>query len=337
MTLEEALQLHRSDQLDAAAQGYREHLETAPDDADALHLLGVLQHQRGDQAQAADLIRRAIALAPEQAQYHLSLGGVQMHLGDNENARASLESALSLDLNCVEAHSTLGHLALLAGDAKGAEDRFKIGRRADDEDPMLLLGLGSVYLDRNDATNAAKFLTRAAARKPDDAAIQTTLGRALFEQGAFAFAEKAFENALVLRPDLGLARLYLARSRLRQDKTEQARELFCELLESNVQTFGANAGLGDVARKHGRVIKALKYYRRALAIDPDHAGAYNACAWCLEQLGDLAGAAKYLSDGLERVPAADELRTPLAGLLTRLGRNDEAAQVRQAIKQGPRP
>jgi tetratricopeptide (TPR) repeat protein len=333
MTLEEALQLHKSDHLDAAEQGYRQHLEVAPDDGDALHLLGVLRHQRGDSTEAAELIQRAIAQAPERAQYHLSLGGVQMHLGDTQTARVSFETALALDPNSVEAHSTLGHLALIGGDVAGAESRFKVGRRADEDDPMLLFGLGSVYLDRNDPANAAKFLARAAERKPGDAAIQVALGRALFEQGAFAFAEKAFENALRLSPEMAPAKLYLARSRLRLGKLDDARALFAELADGNVQAFGGNAGLGDVARKKGQIVKALKFYRRALDLDPAHAGAYNACAWCMEQLGDLAGAAEYLSTGLQRVPETDELRVPLAGLLDRLGRKEEAAQVRQVIAE----
>ncbi|MDR3387152.1 MAG: tetratricopeptide repeat protein [Rudaea sp.] len=329
MTLEEALERHKSGRLDAAEAAYRECLQATPDDADALHLLGVLCQQRGDHAQAGDLIRRALQIEPESVQFHLSLGGVLMHAGDEAAARASFEAALALDPNSIEAHALTGHAQLRQGDMGGAEDRFRIARRAEEEDPLVLLGLGSVYLARRDAVNAAKFLSRAAERKPDDVAIQTSLGQALFEQGAFAFAEQAFANAVRLQPGLGLARLYLARARLRQDKNDAARELFTELAAENVQAFGANAGLGDVARKGGHVVKALKFYRRALSIDPGHAGAANACAWCMEQLGDLEGAVRYLAMGLQHAPDAEELRVPLAALLERMGRVDEAARVRQ--------
>src|SRR5262249_49925281 len=157
--------------------------------------------------------------------------------------------------------------------------------RASDEDPYVLFGLGTIYLDRGDAANAAKFLSRAAELKADDAPIQTGLGRALFDQGAYGLAEQAFENALRLRPDLGIAKLYLARSRVRLERLDSARALFTELLEAGVQTLGANAGLGYIARKQDRVLQALKYYRRALAIDPSNAGAASACAWCMERLG----------------------------------------------------
>ena len=128
-----------------------------------------------------------------------------MHAGDETAARASFETALVLDPNSIEAHALAGHVQLHQGDTGGAETRFKIARRAEEEDPLILLGLGSVYLARRDPVNAAKFLSRAAERKPDDAAIQIALGQAFFEQGAFAFAEQTFSNALRLQPQLSLA------------------------------------------------------------------------------------------------------------------------------------
>lgn len=335
MTLEEVLQLHRGGDIAAAESGYREHLVDHPDDVDALHLLGVLVHQRGDSAAAMELLRRAVQLAPEVARLHLSLGGVLMQVGQDEAARGAFLRALELDPNLVEAHGVLGHLQLRDGEVDEAENRFRIGRRAVDafesEDPLILFGLGNVHLARDDATNAAKFLSRAAELKPDDAAIQTALGRAFFAQEAFAFAEQAFTNAVRLSPDSTFAWLFLARARMRQNKDEIARDGFAALLAKGKQEFGANAGLGDIARKLGQTVKALKFYKRALEIDPTHAGAINACAWCMEKLGDREAAVRYLVDGVTRSPDANTLRPQLAALLDQLGHGDEAAQVRAEL------
>jgi tetratricopeptide (TPR) repeat protein len=331
MTLLEILQMHRGGALTAAETQYREYLAANHDDGDALHLLGVLRQQLGDYAEAADLIGRAIALAPEHGPFHLSLGGVLLQTGDEAAARTEFERAIELDPNLVEAHALVGHLYLRAGEVEAAENRFRVGRRADEEDPMILFGLGNVYLSRGDAANATKFLTRAAERRPNDASIQLSLGRALFDRGAFGFAEQAFANAVRMRPDLSLAHLFLARARLRQDKLDAAREGFSSLAVDNQQAFGANAGLGDVARKKDQPVRALKYYRRALQLDPTHAGALHACAWCMERMGDLAGAVHYLREGLQHAPDAVELQRPLAELLERLGHEDEARQVRDAI------
>ena len=331
MSFESALEMHRNGQLESAEAAYRELLGET-DDPESAYMLGVLRHQRGDDGEAETLIRRAIGRDPDVARYHFALGGVQMHRGEQDAARASFETALSLDPNSAEIHGTLGHLSLVSGDHADAENRFKIGRRVDEDDPLILLGLGNVYLARNEPANAAKFLARAAERKPEDALIQHSLGRALFEQGAYTIAEQAFGNALQRKPDLHVAKLYLARAKMRQEKLDDAQMLFTELAAAKYQEFGANAGLGDIARKRQQVAKALKFYRRALALDPAHPGAINACAWCMEVMGEPAAAVDYLSAGLKLNPAAKDLRRQLAELLDRLGRNDEAEAARSTLQ-----
>lgn len=53
---------HRAGRLAEAEHGYRTALADNPADADALHLFGVLRHQQGQHAEAADLVGRAVAL-----------------------------------------------------------------------------------------------------------------------------------------------------------------------------------------------------------------------------------------------------------------------------------
>src|SRR5215469_3732509 len=58
---------HRDGRLDDAERGYRATLAADPVHVDALHLLGVLRHQQGQHAEAADLVRRAVELRPDDA------------------------------------------------------------------------------------------------------------------------------------------------------------------------------------------------------------------------------------------------------------------------------
>jgi hypothetical protein len=59
-----ALEYHRAGLLDPARRMYLSLLARQPDHADALHLLGVLEHPCGQHARAAQLIGRAIARNP---------------------------------------------------------------------------------------------------------------------------------------------------------------------------------------------------------------------------------------------------------------------------------
>ena len=68
MSLEAALSLgvqnQREGRLKEAAYIYLQILAAVPDNVDALHLLGVAEHQAGRSESALKLIGRALALAP---------------------------------------------------------------------------------------------------------------------------------------------------------------------------------------------------------------------------------------------------------------------------------
>ena len=68
-----AIEMHRSGQLGPASELYRQLLAREPENAEALHLLGVLHHQQGQHARAIELIGRAVALRPNAPAYHANL------------------------------------------------------------------------------------------------------------------------------------------------------------------------------------------------------------------------------------------------------------------------
>src|SRR6185436_1029859 len=78
--VQQAIQHRRGGRRAEAAALYREMLALDPDCADALHLLGVIEHQRGQHAKAVDLIRRAAALTPDNPAIQSNLGEAYRHL-----------------------------------------------------------------------------------------------------------------------------------------------------------------------------------------------------------------------------------------------------------------
>jgi len=51
-------------------------LRISPRNADALHLTGVLANQKGENATALDLIKKAVHIFPQNPIYHNNLGNV---------------------------------------------------------------------------------------------------------------------------------------------------------------------------------------------------------------------------------------------------------------------
>jgi tetratricopeptide (TPR) repeat protein len=106
--IDRAIALHRGGNLDAAARLYEAVLAADPDQADALHSLGVLHHQRGQSDHAIASIERAIRLAPEYADAHNNLGNVLKELGRLEPAFRAYRRVVELVPGHADAWSMAG-------------------------------------------------------------------------------------------------------------------------------------------------------------------------------------------------------------------------------------
>ena len=80
--LTEAVRLHQAGQLDQAAALYRKVLTVHPNNADALHLLGMIALQQSQPQTAGELTAAAIALDDRQAPYHSHHALALQTLGD---------------------------------------------------------------------------------------------------------------------------------------------------------------------------------------------------------------------------------------------------------------
>src|SRR5512144_1882009 len=87
-TLKEAVGHHQRGRLDRAAYLYRRVLKAHPRQPDALHLLGLIDHQQGRPAQAEGRIAEAIAVNGQAPAYRNSLGTVLLALGRAREAEA---------------------------------------------------------------------------------------------------------------------------------------------------------------------------------------------------------------------------------------------------------
>ena len=322
--LKDAIEHHRNGRFAEAERGYRAQLGERPDDTDVLHLLGMLRYQLGDSTEGLALLSRAHELAPNDANIELTMASVRFRDGDFEVARRGFHSALALNPNLAGAHSGIGQLALMANERERAEEHFRIALRAS-EDPQALAGLGSLLLERGDHDAALRHLGRAAELAPNDAMIQMTLGRAFVQRDTPAFAERAFQNALRLHPDLHQARHLLGSLLIRQKRGAEAAEQYRALTGAPGFEVTANLGLGDAARAESNFAAAIPAYRAALAREPGNAIASRALAWSLAQVGQRDEAIATYDAALVLAPADETLLAARADMLTLFGHLPQAA------------
>ena len=107
-TLQLAAEQQRAGNLEAAEAAYRIVLGIEPNQPDALHLLGLVAHQRQDQLQAVELITRAIAFQPDTAIFHNSLAAALERLLRLSEAVAHYRRAIAIKPEYAQAWTNLG-------------------------------------------------------------------------------------------------------------------------------------------------------------------------------------------------------------------------------------
>ena len=82
--IQQGLGLHQQGQLDAAERCYQQALQKQRDNADALHLSGLIALQRGAAETACKLMERAISCDSQVADYHYNHGLALQAAGNNQ-------------------------------------------------------------------------------------------------------------------------------------------------------------------------------------------------------------------------------------------------------------
>ena len=224
--LDAAFDLHRAGDLEAAAAAYGRILDAEPHHADALHLLGILEHQRGRHEAAVDLIDRAVARGRGRADFRNNLGVALKALGRLDEAIAAYHEALRLDPRYADARSNLGTALRLAGQPDRARASFEAALRLDPGHRDALYNLANLLREAGDPGRSVDLYRAALRRDPRHGDALKNLGAALLELGRDDEAIDCLRRAADLDPADADARDHLGTALAGRDRVEEAAEAF---------------------------------------------------------------------------------------------------------------
>jgi protein O-GlcNAc transferase len=216
------------------------------DQFEALHILGLIEAQRGNLSAALQLFSRTAALRPGSVETHVNVGRVLGLLGRHDEALAGYDKALAIDPNFVLALNNRGGTLRALGrldEALASYDKA-LAIRPDYADALYNRGNVLTALERHD--QALVSYDKALALRRDDAKVLIARGNALMARQRFADALTSFDRALAVKPRDAMA-LY---------------------------------NRGNVLSFLRRYAEAATSYRRALEIEPDHRYAFSGLADC---------------------------------------------------------
>ncbi|MFX1761422.1 tetratricopeptide repeat protein [Paraburkholderia sp. A1RI-2L] len=310
---------HRDGRLDDAERGYRATLAADPVHVDALHMLGVLRHQQGQHAEAADLVRRAVSLRPDDAALQLNLGNALKALGELEGAIERFRNALTLAPAFALAHYNLGNAYAAVGRHEDAMYAFGHAVRLQPGDASSHNNLGNALHALGRHADAAEAFRRALKIRPGHAGAHNNLGMALNALGDCAGAVEQFQKALRFQPRFVAAHFNLANTLDATGYHAQAVAGFETALALQPQFPPALFGLGNALAALGRHEEALGPYERAIGLDPKFALAWLALGSAQHALGRHAAALRAFDEALRVRPDLAAAHLNRALILLTLG------------------
>jgi tetratricopeptide (TPR) repeat protein len=205
LAFEMAVRNHKEGQLQLAGQLYRQILQTEPQHAGALHFIGLIAYQLGDNDQAIDYMTQALRINPDLAEAHNNLGNVLLKLGRKTEAVESYRQAVRLTPDHAEGHYNLG---LALGELGQEDEAIAANERAVRLNPNYAPAhnnLGILFKEQGRLDEAVASYYRCLRLQPNNPEAQYNLAGALVFQGKVEEGAAWFQEAIRLRPDLAEA------------------------------------------------------------------------------------------------------------------------------------
>lgn len=184
----------REKRFGAAEHSLTSVLALAPDNTEALRLMGVLAQLHGDHARALPFLHKAIADFPDDVKLHMALGIAQVEVGDIEAGIASLQCACEREPRVASTWFNLGKA-------------LKLDMRMD---------------------SAVSALKRALMLDATHILARLALADTLASLGKVADGIAEYRNVLIRQPDNATAWLALANLKTVPFDLDDARQLECE-------------------------------------------------------------------------------------------------------------
>jgi tetratricopeptide (TPR) repeat protein len=319
--LHQALADHRAGRFAEAQRGYRAVLDAEPDQADALHLLGVLHSQQSQHDQAIELIRKAIevrggmpeqwinlarALAaagraaelpeaytqacaevPPRADLHFNFGMLFRDSGQIEHAIRALRRAALMAAERFEIWGTLAELLLSTGQADDAIAAIREAIRCAPHHPGPHLGLATALLMKNEPESAAQSLQRALALDPRNATAMRLMAVVESQRGHLGQAIAWARQGIAIDPSIPELHCTLGSTLIQLGENEAAIGSLREAIRLRPAYREALHDLGFAQLRAGHPDEAITTYRQAIAAYPDWPLAHHALGHALLLLGNF--------------------------------------------------
>jgi tetratricopeptide (TPR) repeat protein len=248
--------------------------------------LGVIHDFRGRPSAAVEMLGRAAQMEPTYTPVHTRLGDVYGRMGELEKAREAYSRALELEPNHVRSLGGLGQVLIQLGDEQAAVPFLERAVQAVPTYQAALACLAQAYarLDR-----------------PEDAAQALQRSRAIGRGTTAPMEDPVRYQVIDLRTD-SIRLKERATELIRAGRFEEAKTPLRTLIRAKPRTVWPRAQLGRALAATGDPRQALTCFAEARALEPRDADLCFAYGHALEQVGELDAALRQYREAVALAP-----------------------------------
>ena len=251
--LQQAISLYQAGQLLQAEQICQQILRDYPQDAEALHMLGVIAYQVGESKIATGLISQAIEIDSNQYVFFNSLGAALQKQGSLEESIQAYQQAIQIQSGDADSYSNLGVALQDQGSLEESIQAYQQAIQIQPNHPEAYNNLGVVLKEQGRLEESIQAYQKSIEIQPKSAEAYHNLGNVLRDQGSLEESIEAYQQAIQIQPD------------------------YAE----------AYSNLGNVLREQGKLEESIEAYQQAIQIQPGSAETHNNLGLILLLLGDF--------------------------------------------------
>jgi tetratricopeptide (TPR) repeat protein len=312
--LQHGVALHQKSQYDAAREVYNDVLSSDPNNADAIHLLGVLDMQAGENELALERLLRAVELQPQSVPILANLGAAQRRVGKLDDALSTYRRAIQLDPNHAECYHNMGVALRSIKRNQEAAECFRKAIQIKPNYVEAIRNLTAIEIEGGNWQQAMQSSEMAAKANPEDISAHMRLAECQMRMKQFPEAIQSFNSALKIDPQQLTALNGLGLAYKGVGDLERARQTLEKALEIDAKNFPALANLGTVYQGLKNYDKAIELYRKALELNADSAESHNNLGGALKEKGDMEQSRWHCQKAIELKPELSSARCNLAAI-----------------------
>ena len=303
----------------------------APDRPEVFEMLGTIQLETQDYANAVASFAKLVSFKLGSAEAHYKLGRAQLGVGSRASARLSFQAALGISPSHVDAKVALASMEMDEGNFPRA---LSLARELQVQTPKSAVGIlteADVHTAAGRYAQAARMYRAAFELSPSPIAA-LRLHETLLILNRAEEADQHLFGWLKQRPKESIARMYLATSLVQRHQNDLAARLYLEVLEHNSEHEIALSNLAVVLQRMGDP-RALEVTMRALKLRPDSATLLDNLARIHFAKNEFSRSQDLWERAVSLAPDSSDMRYRYAVVLEKTGRRRLAVnELRRALE-----